>query len=109
MQPAVGDSLGMTPAPRYHDDAMLGDGPVLMLDKPVKQSRRRGRPLGRDLHRPLTSKGRTICMSHHLMSEMTVTADHLIVVCRGTLIASASTPSSSSAVRNSRSGRFAER
>ncbi len=70
---------------------MLGDPPVLMLDEPVNGLDPEGIRWVRTFMRQLASEGRTIFVSSHLMSEMAVTADHLIVIGRGALIADAST------------------
>lgn len=87
---AGGFSLGMTQRLGIAA-AMLGDPPVLMLDEPVNGLDPEGIRWVRTFMRQLASEGRTIFVSSHLMSEMAVTADHLIVIGRGALIADAST------------------
>ncbi|HEY7430339.1 MAG TPA: ATP-binding cassette domain-containing protein [Streptosporangiaceae bacterium] len=71
--------------------AMLGDPLVLMLDEPVNGLDPEGILWVRNLMKHLASEGRTIFVSSHLMNEMAVTADHLIVIGRGKLIADCST------------------
>ena len=87
---AGGFSLGMTQRLGIAA-AMLGNPPVLMLDEPVNGLDPEGIRWVRTFMRQLASEGRTIFVSSHLMSEMAVTADHLIVIGRGTLIADSST------------------
>jgi len=70
---------------------MLGDPQVLLLDEPVNGLDPEGILWIRNLLKHLASQGRTIFVSSHLMSEMSLTADHLIVVGRGRLIADAAT------------------
>jgi ABC-2 type transport system ATP-binding protein len=71
--------------------AMLGDPRVLLLDEPVNGLDPEGILWIRNLMKHLASEGRTIFVSSHLMNEMAVTADHLIVIGRGKLIAESST------------------
>jgi ABC-2 type transport system ATP-binding protein len=71
--------------------AMLGDPSVLLLDEPVNGLDPEGILWVRNLIKQLASEGRTIFVSSHLMNEMAVTADHLIVIGRGKLIADCST------------------
>jgi ABC-2 type transport system ATP-binding protein len=71
--------------------AMLGDPQVLLLDEPVNGLDPEGILWIRNLMKHLASQGRTVFVSSHLMNEMAVTADHLIVIGRGELIASSST------------------
>jgi ABC-2 type transport system ATP-binding protein len=71
--------------------AMLGDPKVLLLDEPVNGLDPEGVVWVRNLMKYLASEGRTIFVSSHLMSEMAMTADHLIVIGRGRLLAAAST------------------
>ena len=71
--------------------AMLGDPSVLILDEPVNGLDPEGIVWIRDLMKHLASLGRTIFVSSHLMNEMAVTAEHLIVIGRGQLIADCST------------------
>ena len=70
--------------------AMLGDPPVLMFDEPVNGLDPEGIRWIRTLMRALAAQGRTILVSSHLMSEMALTADHLIVIGKGRLIADSS-------------------
>jgi ABC-2 type transport system ATP-binding protein len=71
--------------------AMLGDPQVLLLDEPVNGLDPEGILWIRNLMKHLATEGRTIFVSSHLMNEMAVTADHLIVIGRGKLIAESST------------------
>jgi len=70
--------------------ALLGDPPVLMLDEPVNGLDPEGVRWIRGLLRGLAAEGRTVLVSSHLMSELQGTADHLIVIGRGRLIADTS-------------------
>jgi ABC-2 type transport system ATP-binding protein len=70
--------------------ALLGDPEVLLLDEPVNGLDPEGIQWIRQLLRSLASEGRTVFVSSHLMSEMALTADHLIVIGKGRLIADAS-------------------
>ena len=67
--------------------ALLGDPPILMFDEPVNGLDPEGILWIRNLLKSLALEGRTIFLSSHLMSEMAQTADELIVVGRGRLIA----------------------
>ena len=67
--------------------ALLGDPPTVMLDEPVNGLDPEGIHWIRNLLRGLAAEGRTVFVSSHLMSEMALTADHLIVIGRGRLIA----------------------
>jgi ABC-2 type transport system ATP-binding protein len=69
--------------------ALLGDPKVLMFDEPVNGLDPEGIVWIRTLFRSLASEGRTVFVSSHLMSEMSLTADHVIVIGRGHLIADA--------------------
>ena len=71
--------------------AMLGNPPVLLLDEPVNGLDPEGILWVRNLMKQLAAEGRTIFVSSHLMNEMAVTADHLIVIGRGKLIADSPT------------------
>jgi ABC-2 type transport system ATP-binding protein len=71
--------------------ALLGDPQVLLLDEPVNGLDPEGVLWIRNLMKHLAGQGRTILVSSHLMNEMAVTADHLIVIGKGKLIAAAST------------------
>jgi ABC-2 type transport system ATP-binding protein len=70
--------------------ALLGDPQTVMLDEPVNGLDPEGIQWIRTLLRSLAGEGRTVFVSSHLMSEMSLTADHLIVIGRGRLIADAS-------------------
>jgi ABC-2 type transport system ATP-binding protein len=70
--------------------ALLGDPAVLLLDEPVNGLDPDGVAWIRTLVRSLAAEGRTVFVSSHLMSEMSQTADHLIVIGRGRLIADTS-------------------
>ncbi len=83
---------------------LLGDPKVLMFDEPVNGLDPEGILWIRNFMRYLAGQGRTVFVSSHLMSEMAVTADHLIVVGRGRLMADMTTEafiesSSTNAVR----------
>jgi ABC-2 type transport system ATP-binding protein len=71
--------------------ALLGDPRTVMLDEPVNGLDPEGIHWIRHLLKDLASEGRTVFVSSHLMSEMALTADHLIVVGRGRLIADTTT------------------
>ncbi|WP_405488782.1 ABC transporter ATP-binding protein [Streptomyces sp. NBC_00096] len=71
--------------------ALLGDPQVLLFDEPVNGLDPEGILWVRNLMRHLASEGRTVFVSSHLMSEMALTADHLIVIGRGRLLADMST------------------
>jgi ABC-2 type transport system ATP-binding protein len=71
--------------------ALLGDPGVLLFDEPVNGLDPEGIHWVRQLMRGLAAEGRTVFVSSHLMSEMAVTADHLIVIGRGRLLADLST------------------
>jgi ABC-2 type transport system ATP-binding protein len=71
--------------------ALLGDPQVLLLDEPVNGLDPEGVLWIRNLMKQLASDGRTILVSSHLMNEMAVTADHLIVIGRGRLITESTT------------------
>jgi ABC-2 type transport system ATP-binding protein len=66
--------------------ALLGDPEVLILDEPINGLDPEGIRWIRDLLKRLAAEGRTVFLSSHLMSEMSLTADHLIIVGRGRLI-----------------------
>ena len=68
-------------------NALLGDPDVLLFDEPVNGLDPDGVRWVRQLMRTLASQGRTVLVSSHLMSEMSVTADELVVIGRGRLIA----------------------
>ncbi|MFE3515291.1 ABC transporter ATP-binding protein [Streptomyces sp. NPDC059166] len=67
--------------------ALLGDPATLILDEPVNGLDPEGVRWIRNLLTSLASEGRTVLVSSHLMSEMALTADHLIVIGRGRLLA----------------------
>ena len=67
--------------------ALLGDPGIVMFDEPVNGLDPEGILWIRTLMRSLAAEGRTVFVSSHLMSEMENTADHLIVIGRGRLIA----------------------
>jgi ABC-2 type transport system ATP-binding protein len=67
--------------------ALLGDPKVLLFDEPVNGLDPEGIKWIRELMRGLADDGRTVLVSSHLMSEMALTADHLVVIGRGRLIA----------------------
>jgi ABC-2 type transport system ATP-binding protein len=67
--------------------ALLGDPQVLLFDEPVNGLDPEGILWVRNLMKKLASEGRTVFVSSHLMSEMALTADHLIVIGRGRLLA----------------------
>jgi ABC-2 type transport system ATP-binding protein len=86
---AGGYSLGM----RQRLDiaaALLGDPPVLMLDEPFNGMDPEGIVWMRGFLRSLAAQGRAVLVSSHLMGELQDTADHLVVVGRGRVIADAS-------------------
>ncbi|MEV1077408.1 ATP-binding cassette domain-containing protein [Streptomyces sp. NPDC050211] len=67
--------------------ALLGDPEVLLLDEPVNGLDTEGIRWIRTLLKSLAAQGRTVFLSSHLMSEMELTADHLVVIGRGRLLA----------------------
>lgn len=72
--------------------ALLGDPPVLLFDEPLNGLDPEGVSWVRGLFRRLAAEGRTVLVSSHLMAEMEHTADQLVVVGRGELIAAESLP-----------------
>jgi ABC-2 type transport system ATP-binding protein len=70
--------------------ALLGDPGILMFDEPVNGLDPEGIRWIRELFRRLAAEGRTVLVSSHLMSEMALTADHLLIIGRGRLIADTS-------------------
>jgi ABC-2 type transport system ATP-binding protein len=72
--------------------ALLGDPGVLMFDEPVNGLDPEGIRWIRELMRLLAGEGRTVLVSSHLMSEMALTADHVVVIGRGRLIADTTMP-----------------
>jgi ABC-2 type transport system ATP-binding protein len=94
--------------------ALLGDPPVLMLDEPVNGLDPEGVVWIHTLLKSLAAQGRTVLLSGHLMSEMAVTADRLIIIGRGRLITQAATadllaagPSAAITARTPRAGELA--
>jgi ABC-2 type transport system ATP-binding protein len=67
--------------------ALLGDPPVLLLDEPVNGLDPEGIQWVRALTRQFAAEGRTVFLSSHLMSEMEQTADHVLIIGRGHLVA----------------------
>src|SRR5205085_1445953 len=70
--------------------ALLGDPATLILDEPVNGLDPEGILWIRNLLKSLAAEGRTVLVSSHLMSEMALTAEHLVVIGRGRLIADTS-------------------
>jgi ABC-2 type transport system ATP-binding protein len=70
--------------------ALLGNPSVLLLDEPVNGLDPEGVRWIRNLMKQQAAEGRTVFVSSHLMNEMAVTADHLIVIGRGRLLADCS-------------------
>src|SRR6202040_1296834 len=73
--------------------AMLGDPAVLMLDEPFNGLDPEGIVWMRGFLRGLAARGRAVLVSSHLMSELQDTADHLVIVGRGKVIADTSVAS----------------
>jgi ABC-2 type transport system ATP-binding protein len=71
--------------------ALLGDPRIILLDEPVNGLDPEGILWIRTLLKDLAAQGRTVLVSSHLMNEMAVTADHLLVIGRGRLLADCST------------------
>jgi ABC-2 type transport system ATP-binding protein len=69
--------------------ALLGDPRTLILDEPVNGLDPEGVLWVRNLVKHLATEGRTVFLSSHLMSEMALTADHILVIGRGRIIADA--------------------
>ncbi|MFF0161202.1 ABC transporter ATP-binding protein [Streptomyces sp. NPDC005263] len=82
--------------------ALLGDPPVLMFDEPINGMDPEGVLWVRRLFRRLAGEGRTVFLSSHLMSEMENTADQLVVIGRGRLLAAE--PLRDFAARSTRGG-----
>src|SRR5256885_10374285 len=70
--------------------ALLGDPEVVILDEPANGLDPEGILWIRNLLKGLAAEGRTVFLSSHLMSEIALTAEHLVVVGRGRLIADTS-------------------
>ncbi|QNE74873.1 ATP-binding cassette domain-containing protein [Streptomyces finlayi] len=102
--PEVLDMVGLSPVARKKSksfslgmgqrlgiaSALLGDPEILMFDEPVNGLDPEGIHWVRNLMKALAAEGRTIFVSSHLMSEMALTADHLIVIGQGRLLADTS-------------------
>ena len=88
-RPAGGFSLGMRQRLGIAA-ALLGDPPILMLDEPFNGMDPEGIVWIRGFLRALAAEGRAVFVSSHLMSELQDTADHLVVVGRGKVIADTS-------------------
>src|SRR6185436_6155195 len=71
--------------------AMLGDPQILMFDEPVNGLDPEGILWIRGFMHSLADRGRTVFVSSHLMSEMALTAEHLIVIGRGRILADVGT------------------
>jgi ABC-2 type transport system ATP-binding protein len=71
--------------------ALLGDPETVLFDEPINGLDPDGILWIRNLMKSLAAEGRTVFLSSHLMSEMAQTADHLLVIDRGRIIADAST------------------
>ena len=70
--------------------ALLGDPPVLLLDEPVNGLDPAGIHWIRDLLKSLAAQGRTVFVSSHLLTEMALMAEHVVVIGQGRLLADAS-------------------
>jgi ABC-2 type transport system ATP-binding protein len=88
-RPAGDFSLGMSQRLGIAT-ALLGDPSVLIFDEPLNGLDPEGIRWARTLIRELAAEGRTVLFSSHLMSEMELTADHLLVIGRGRLLADTS-------------------
>jgi ABC-2 type transport system ATP-binding protein len=71
--------------------ALLGDPPILLFDEPAGGLDAEGIQWIRQLFKTLAAEGRTVLVSSHLMSEIALTADHLIIIGRGRLLADTTT------------------
>ncbi len=85
-KPAAALSLGMRQRLGLAG-ALIGDPPVLLLDEPVNGLDPDGIGWIRRLLRALAAEGRAVLVSSHLMSELEGSADHLVVIARGRLVA----------------------
>lgn len=88
-QRAGGFSLGMSQRLGLAG-ALLGDPHTLVLDEPVNGLDPEGIVWVRNFMRALAAEGRTVFVSSHLLTEMSLTADHVVVIGRGRLIADCS-------------------
>ncbi|CAM5336282.1 Bacitracin transport ATP-binding protein BcrA [Streptomyces alboniger] len=79
--------------------ALLGDPRILMFDEPVNGLDPEGIHWIRNLMKTLAAQGRTVFVSSHLMSEMALTADHLVVIGQGQLSPTPRWPTSSRRTR----------
>ncbi len=79
--------------------ALLADPPVLIFDEPVNGLDPEGIRWIRELFTSMAAEGRTVLVSSHVMSEMALTADHLIIIGRGRLLADTPTDRFVSATR----------
>ena len=70
--------------------ALVGDPAVLLLDEPLNGLDPRGIRWLRELLRAMAAEGRTVLVSSHVISEMALTADHLVVIAGGRLVAESS-------------------
>jgi len=89
-QRAGGYSLGMSQRLGIAA-ALLGDPRIVLLDEPVNGLDPEGILWIRNLMKRLAAEGRTVLVSSHLMNEMAVTADHLLVIGQGRLLADCTT------------------
>ena len=95
VRPTMSSTSSIRPAPmslvcastRRWSRALLGDPGVLLFDEPVNGLDPEGIRWVRHLLRDLASEGRTVLVSSHLINEMALTADRLVVIGRGSLIA----------------------
>ena len=71
--------------------ALLGDPAIVLLDEPVNGLDPEGILWIRNLMKQLAAEGRAVLVSSHLMNEMAVTADHLLVIGQGRLLADCAT------------------
>src|ERR1700721_2488502 len=85
--PPAGRSPGGVRTRRSSARSLLGGPPVLMFDEPVNGLDPEGVHWIRQLFKSLAAEGRTVFVSSHLMSEMALNADHLIIIGRGRLLA----------------------
>lgn len=81
--------------------ALLGDPGVLLFDEPVNGLDPEGIVWARNFIRALAAQGRTVLVSSHLLSEMALTADHLVVIGQGRLIADATVDQITATARKS--------
>ncbi len=89
--------------------ALLGDPGILLFDEPVNGLDPEGIRWIRDLFRSLAAEGRTVFVSSHLMSEMAVTADQIIVIGKGHLITQGSVDDLTAAAKGSVTVRGSDR